>query len=618
MLAAKESARQRHDDARAFLDPMKRNLHRNAWEERNAQRLDRRKREEEAAAIAKQEREAAEVEERRKRLEELYKREQEAWAASPKKEPVEDDLERARKIDARRKEEQSEAREIARARLEAYRRAQTPEYRAAERLKQMHLHNEQRNQDLVEHASIPKAAAPCAVKTELVNDHFVPSEHKAPKCEVTIGFDDDGARTLSSGAKRRAFSRCCVEAFEEPKSLTVEPLGLAVRVNQDGKPELAATLVIKGDRSSIEERVEAWASKVEAGAITVRGLRAKWVDSDAVLLARPPKREAQAAYHAELQQAQEHKALRVEEEKAEERALELQTTSLFEPEKDDEDAVATQRREAKQRLDALEKDAAELRERQAAERAIRIAEERTEVEEMQAADRAELEKQRVAKAKRVEMERAYRLELARQTKLEEELAQQQESSLEEPSMAGLSWSDRDARKEQDRKASELLQAEIERDWQAKLAAKENRRPVTFNDAEKALREKLWNEHRARLQRTRELARAAHLNVQAENFRRAQDKREREEQMRQDRLAAAEGAPVEAFDHDLPPHLARKLHPSLRPATADADARKAAQARRDRHFSMAAGRPATADAQRSASTKWEPLATSQWKPTFPQY
>ena len=45
------------------------------------------------------------MEERRKRLEELYKKEQEAWAASPKKEiPVEDDLERARKIDARRKE----------------------------------------------------------------------------------------------------------------------------------------------------------------------------------------------------------------------------------------------------------------------------------------------------------------------------------------------------------------------------------------------------------------------------------------------------------------------------------------------------------------------------------
>ena len=184
-------------------------------------------------------------------------------------------------------------------------------------------------------------------------------------------------------------------------------------------------------------------------------------------------------------------------------------------------------------------------------------------------------------------------------------------------MAGLSWSERDARKERDRKASERLQKEIERDWQAKLAAKENRRP-TFDDAEKALREKLWNEHRARLQRTKELARRAHLNVQAENFRRAQDKREREERMRQERLAEAEGAPPVEFDHDLPPHLARKLHPSLRPATADADARRAAQERRDRHFSMAAGRPATADAQRSAATTWEPLATSQWKPTFPQY
>ena len=150
---------------------MRRNLHRNAWEERNAQRLDRRRREEEAAAVAKQEQEAAEVEERRKRLEELYKKEQEAWAASPQKEPVEDDLERARKIDARRKEEQSEAREIARSVGGVPTRPDTripsggaPEADASSQ--------QQRAQDLVEHASIPKAAAPCAVKTELVNDHF--------------------------------------------------------------------------------------------------------------------------------------------------------------------------------------------------------------------------------------------------------------------------------------------------------------------------------------------------------------------------------------------------------------------------------------------------------------
>ncbi len=53
---------------------------------------------------------------------------------------------------------------------------------------------------------------------------------------------------------------------------------------------------------------------------------------------------------------------------------------------------------------------------------------------MQAADRAELEKQHVAKAKRVEMERAYRLELARQTQLEEErgLADRLSAELEAP------------------------------------------------------------------------------------------------------------------------------------------------------------------------------------------
>ena len=130
------------------------------------------------------------------------------------------------------------------------------------------------------------------MKTELVNDRFILRTQGA--CEVTVGFDDDGARTLSSGAKRRAFSRCCVEAFDAPKDdVTVEPLGLAVRVNQEGKPELAATLVITGDRSSIEERVAKWALKVEAGEITVRGLRAKWVDSDGPM-ARLPKHEAQS------------------------------------------------------------------------------------------------------------------------------------------------------------------------------------------------------------------------------------------------------------------------------------------------------------------------------------
>ena len=155
----------------------------------------------------------------------------------------------------------------------------------------------------------------------------------------------------------------------------------------------------------------------------------------------------------------------------------------------------------------------------------------------------------------MELERAYRLELARQTQLEED---RQQRGIIRGAVHGRPELER-PRRAQGSDALERLQKEIERDWQAKLAAKENRRP-TFDDAEKALREKLWNEHRARLQRTKELARRAHLNVQAENFRRAQDKREREERMRQERLAEAEGAPPVEFDHDLPPHLARKLHP----------------------------------------------------------
>ena len=77
------------------------------------------------------------------------------------------------------------------------------------------------------------------------------------------------------------------------------------------------------------------------------------------------------------------------------------------------------------------------------------------------------------------------------------MAQQQESSLE--AVHGrLSWSERRAQGA-DRKASALLQAEIEEI--GSCHAKENRRP-TFDDADSALREKLWNEHRARLQRTK--------------------------------------------------------------------------------------------------------------------
>ena len=59
------------------------------------------------------------------------------------------------------------------------------------------------------------------MKTEPVNDHFIPSEHKAPKC-VTVGFDDDG-RDWSS-VPLRAF----LGVVSRPliHRLTVEPLGL--------------------------------------------------------------------------------------------------------------------------------------------------------------------------------------------------------------------------------------------------------------------------------------------------------------------------------------------------------------------------------------------------------
>ena len=607
MLAAKESARVRFDDAKAFLDPMRKNAHRSAWEERNAQREDRRARE--AAAAAEVSAREAAAEERRAQLEALYQRERAAWAATQQKEaPKVDDLDLARAIEKRRKAEQDEAREIAVARLEAYRRAQTPEYREAQRLQKMHVHNERRARDDVDHASIPKAQAPDAVKAELVNDHFVPSEHAKPKCEVTIGFDDDGARTLSSGAKRRAFSRCCVEVLG---GAGVDPLGLAVRVNADGRPELAATLVITG--GDIHGTIEDWAARVEAGNVVVRGLRAKWIDSDAIVQ-RPPKHEAAAAYRQELQQAQEYRAVQVEEEKEADRALDLAQTSLFEPEKGAGDELEAAKLAAKVRLDALEQDAHEARDRKAADKAIKVAEEREELEELRADDRKEVERKLREKATRVERERAYRLELARQTQLEEELARSNTEELEEPSMAGLSWAARDRRKEGEREASENLRRQIERDWRVQLARKENRRPATFDEAEKALREKLWHEHRARLQGNKDLARAAHLNVQAENFDRAAEKRERDVLRR--RETVHEEAPV-AFEHDLPPHLARRLPASLRPATAGAEGRAVAQARRDRHNALAAGRPATAEGRRSRAA-WEPLATSQWQPSFPQY
>ena len=60
---------------------------------------------------------------------------------------------------------------------------------------------------------------------------FEPAEDAAPHVDARVGFDDDGARTLSSGAKRRAFAvsaRCALEERSSGESVVVETRGLDV------------------------------------------------------------------------------------------------------------------------------------------------------------------------------------------------------------------------------------------------------------------------------------------------------------------------------------------------------------------------------------------------------
>ena len=141
-------------------------------------------------------------------------------------------------------------------------------------------------------------------KAAVVDDRpsrlFEPSEDKAPTLECRVGFADDGARTLASGAKRRAFARGVVEAFSKAAapSVAVEARGLDVAM-ASGKAQLVATVAATGDRAGLAETLEAWKGLLP---FSVRSLAAAWVDAPDVAAPLSPQDRA-AAYRAELGEA---------------------------------------------------------------------------------------------------------------------------------------------------------------------------------------------------------------------------------------------------------------------------------------------------------------------------
>lgn len=173
---------------------------------------------------------------------------------------------------------------------------------------------------------------------------------------------------------------------------------------------------------------------------------------------------------------------------------------------------------------------------------------------------------------------------------------------EEPSFAGLSWDAHDARRVEREAASAALREDVERDWASRVG---RGAPVSAEDAERAVRERLWAEHQARTQRADLLKRQAYERVAAENREAAAAKKVAEA-----RLAAAVAANRgvddaaraawlrDAAPTDLPIHMARALPAEMRPATASARDRRAAEIQR--HNALAAGRPRTASARASTS------------------
>ena len=119
------------------------------------------------------------------------------------------------------------------------------------------------------------------------------------------------------------------------------------------------------------------------------------------------------------------------------------------------------------------------------------------------------------------------------------------------------------------------------------------------EAEQEVRDRLWAQHRAREAHARDEARRASAAVASENLELLAEKRgraadARDAAVRADLRALEDrDARLRALAPDVPPNLAHKLPPSMRPATADA--KQLRDARLYAHNAVAAGRPRTASA-----------------------
>ena len=603
------SANERIASAEAFLQPHIRAEYVCGWHERM-----RRKVEENAAASEAAGKKAAHkrlVTLKRVKLEALYAEDVRGWTSEldPARErdaATKKRVERAVQAAKDRDERHAEAVEAARVHVENHRRANMPEFREAAQLAEAAALQEERVKT-AEGTREARAAAASAEKRVPDGRAFEPEEDVQPFLDVAVGFADDGARTLSSAAKRRAFVGSLKGVLEGLCAATVEARGLDVKVVGKAPQLVASVRVSAPSRDGLAGAVDAWRAAAEAKALQCRNVPCAWVDAPKLpaMLATPRDAgEAASRYRDSLASAVADKAARRETEAvaaADEDASLAQIADAVAAKREAEQLAAVAA--ARDRFEALVRDAEWAKSRKAADAAAEAALDAEALEALKLDDArdddARCARDAAEKAAAALHKGALRRQAARERadRLEEFTA----DVAEEPSFAGLAWADHASAAAREAFLSRRLRDDVQAGWDRDLerreetAAEDRKR----REAEQEVRDRLWAQHRAREAHARDEARRASAAVASENLELLAEKRgraadARDAAVRADLRALEDrDARLRALAPDVPPNLAHKLPPSMRPATADA--KQLRDARLYAHNAVAAGRPRTASA-----------------------
>ncbi|KAJ1461069.1 hypothetical protein M885DRAFT_508637 [Pelagophyceae sp. CCMP2097] len=614
--------------ASSFLRPRQEDERRNAWIERDARRADQFVSAHEQSAQTARRRAAVAV--RRAKIEALHAGEVAQWTAelAPWHGAAEREAaQRGRYAELvhEREQRQRAEREVAQLRLDQRRLEASPAVQSASRLAEAHSIEVQR----VDDAALRPPHEPDAPP----GTPFVAAEQRPRDVAAQIGFSTDGSIILSSAVRRRDFVAGLVSVLRPlAPAVHVDVKGLDVVVDDDGA-QLVATVSLRAadrrpanaprfrpphdDDDALEAAIDALGSAVSAprgSAVVVDGVAAEWfqvTDRDE----RETAAVSAARYRADLdalvrdKQSRDTAAADETSRLDSDLAARGEATESFLQNRDASD-LEDRRIKARDLHDQLLRDADAMRQMRLDARADDVAAERLVVE---AAARANADDAAAAAAQgesRAAQARQHGAAVRAQAGADAAAAAAADREFE----ATEAWAYWDARDRDDavrQEASRRLRLDVEVSW---AAQRDDRRATPGGEAEEhfmldargrdagerseaELRAELW----AAQQRQDTERALAEDNFAAMHDRAAAKADGRARDVAADREAWAEHAREDAWLRArapaLPPHLQGKLPASLRPATAGPH-RTHAEATREAHMEVAAGRPLTAAAQQA--------------------